>query len=159
MGISHAMKTKTCFKCHHAKDLADFYRHPRMADGHLNKCKECAKADARANSKTAAARTRDRNRANDPARVAARQAYAKTVAGKAALAKGNAAWRARNPDKAAAHRAIGYAVTKGVVSPQPCQVCGDPGEAHHHDYSQPLAVTWLCPRHHAELHKQQRRAA
>lgn len=153
------MKTKTCFKCHHVKDLADFYRHPQMADGHLNKCKECAKADARANSKTAAARARDRNRANDPARVAARQAYAKTEAGKAAVAKAKATWSGRNPVKTTAQQKLRRAVMKGLITPEPCQVCGLKAEAHHHDYSQPLTVTWLCPRHHAELHKQQRRAA
>lgn len=153
------MKTKTCFKCHHVKDLADFYRHPQMADGHLNKCKECTKSDARANSKTAAARGRDRKRANDPARVATRQAYAKTAKGKAALAKAKAAWIARNPDKRKAQNSLSNAIRDGRVTPQTCQVCGLPGEAHHHDYSQPLAVTWLCPQHHAELHKQQRRAA
>ena len=40
---------KTCFKCGKEKDLSFFYKHKRMMDGHLNKCKECTKTDAKTN--------------------------------------------------------------------------------------------------------------
>lgn len=39
---------KTCFKCLEEKPLGAFYPHPKMADGHLNKCKKCTRTDAKA---------------------------------------------------------------------------------------------------------------
>jgi len=37
---------KICFKCGELKSLDDYYKHSKMGDGHLNKCKECTKKDA-----------------------------------------------------------------------------------------------------------------
>ncbi|HAY3553731.1 hypothetical protein [Elizabethkingia meningoseptica] len=37
--------TKTCFKCNIEKQINEFYKHKKMGDGHLNKCKTCTKND------------------------------------------------------------------------------------------------------------------
>ena len=48
---------KKCFKCGIAKELSEFYVHPKMGDGHLGKCKSCTKNDSN---------KRDKELRNDP---------------------------------------------------------------------------------------------
>lgn len=44
----------------------------------------------------------------------------------------------------------------GKLVKQPCEICGETKvEAHHDDYSQPLAVRWLCRPHHREHHNKE----
>lgn len=47
--IMEEEKVKRCFKCGCEKPLSEFYKHPRTADGHLNKCKDCTKNDVNSN--------------------------------------------------------------------------------------------------------------
>ena len=38
---------KPCIRCNETKPLSEFYTHPMMGDGHLNKCKGCCREYAR----------------------------------------------------------------------------------------------------------------
>lgn len=62
-------------------------------------------------------------------------------------------WNKANRGKYLAHKAVEYAVKVGKLVRQPC-FCGAKAHAHHDDYSKPLTVTWLCPKHHKERHRQ-----
>lgn len=59
---------------------------------------------------------------------------------------------------AARHKAdvaVGRALAKGELKREPCEQCGKrKSEAHHDDYSKPLAVRWLCRPHHRQWHKE-----
>ena len=132
------MTMKTCFKCGIEKDLSEFYVHKQMADGHLNKCKECNKLDVRENRKIRL----EYYRRYDKSRM--RRGTAQDLRD----------YRKRNPEKYMAHQAVEYAKRKGVISPMPCEICGDTARvnAHHEDYSKPLDVIWLCTIHHKWIH-------
>lgn len=67
-----------------------------------------------------------------------------------------AEWIKRNPEKRRAHEIVFDAVAAGTLVRQPCERCGEPAQAHHEDYSKPLLVTWLCPRHHKARHREMR---
>lgn len=42
-------KQKQCFVCKNIKKLTEFYKHPDMPDGTVNKCKECNKKENKEN--------------------------------------------------------------------------------------------------------------
>ena len=150
---------KTCFKCKAVKPITEFYVHPAMGDGRLGKCKECTKADVRANytANQEYYRNYERSRRGLPHRVEARKEYAATDAGRSAARRGHANYQARHPERRAAHVWTGNALCSGRLSRQPCEKCGDhAAEAHHDDYSRPDAVRWLCKRHHVEHHNERR---
>lgn len=132
---------KKCFKCGAEKALHCFYKHKKMADGHLNKCKECTKADVRNHRKESEApREYDRKRCKEPKR----RSYMSMVSRQ---------WRLKNPEGYKAHTAIGNAIRDGKIARMPCEVCGNKmSHAHHDDYSKPFDVKWLCALHHHRLH-------
>ena len=140
--------------------MEDFYRHDRMADGHLNKCKECVKSRVKKHraENIVDIKEYDRKRSDLPNRVALRAAYAKTDRGKERQASGARAYVARNPQKRAAHIVVGNALRGGKLTKMPCTRCGDQkSDAHHDDYSKPLEVIWFCRACHAAHHKASRR--
>lgn len=154
--------SKRCFKCGSEKPLSDFYRHSKMADGHLNKCKDCTRADVQGNraNRLDYYREYDRRRANLPHRVKMREECAQTEQGKAATADGKAAWAERNKDKRYAHFSLKRALMSGAIErPSSCSRCGASGvriEGHHPDYTRPLDVVWLCSPCHKAEHKRVR---
>ena len=125
---------KECFKCRRSLPLSEFYRHPRMADGTLGKCKDCAKKDVRERYALARAdRSKyERERNLQPGRRAKKAEYHRRH-------------NERNPEKAKARNAVGNAVKTGKLARLPCEVCGSAkSQAHHHDYSRPFDVRWMC---------------
>lgn len=130
-----------CFKCNVLKPLTEFYKHPRMADGHLGKCKACNKVDTRENKldKREKYLDYDRQRAKLPHRLEAKKRIVRE-------------WRKKHPKRQNAHSILNREVRKGRIIPQPCFICGEKAEAHHPDYDRPLDVVWLCPTHHKQAH-------
>lgn len=60
-------------------------------------------------------------------------------------------FRERHPEKHRAQQLVAQAVASGrLIRPEACSACGLPcvPHGHHDDYSQPLAVRWLCRTHH-----------
>lgn len=121
-------------------------------------CREHWKQKVRANriAKVEHYREFDRLRGSMPHRVAARKQYASTPRGKARASAAKRAWEARNPSRKSATTAVHNALRDGLLQRLPCFVCGGPAEAHHPDYSHPLAVSWLCDQHHKQVHKEAR---
>ena len=139
------MDMKKCFKCGQIKPIGEFYVHPRMADGHLNKCKECTKRDAATHYRKVRGRyiAYEQERFRRPRRKQLLRMYQQRR-------------RVKHPDKYATHNAVNNAIRDGRLIRKPCEVCGSlKSEAHHEDYSRPLDVIWLCRKHHLERHGKQ----
>lgn len=134
---------KTCFKCGAEKPLTEFYKHPMMGDGHLNKCKECTKKDSRRHRRENIGYYRqydiERYRDNPERQAKVLAWYKRKLAASPAMRK--------------ASNMVSNAIRDGRLVRQRCEACGESKtEAHHVDYLKPLDVMWLCRGHHIQWH-------
>ena len=140
------IRSKKCFKCNAVKLLEEFYKHPDMPDGHVNKCKECNKNDVTANRNKNLEKVReyDRARGKESKRLKAATEITR-------------AWRAEDARRYVAHSAVARAIRNGTLVRQPCVRCAETKSlAHHEDYDHPLVVMWLCQACHKQRHKELR---
>lgn len=121
--------TKICFKCRRELPLSNFYKHPQMADGHLNKCKECTRTDVHDNY----LKNLDSPDYVEKERERGRDKYHR-------LYKGN---HSKRHGGGGARKYI-----ENRVGKLPENV-----ELHHWNYNFPYKVFQLSRRHHARLHK------
>lgn len=141
--IIHTDKLKQCFQCKETKHLLAFSKHLGMADGHLGKCKECAKTYSKQHRKDNPEyyKAFEKERNENEERKQSSVGYIRN-------------YRRAHPERVSCNQKLVRAVKAGKVVPEPCFICGDKAVGHHFDYSQPLLVTWLCPPHHRQLHSE-----
>lgn len=134
---------KCCFKCGQNKELTEFYKHPAMLDGHVNKCKDCNKKDNNLNrqSKIDYYREYDRDRFYTSDK---RKEQHKAQCYK---------YSRVHADRRYAHTKARRALLANKLIKENCLMCGDSKtEMHHVDYSKPLEVMWLCKLCHERWH-------
>ena len=142
---------KECFKCKQIFELSEFYKHPMMGDGHLNKCKKCAKKDVADRIKI---KEKDFNWVLSERKRHRQKSRKYREEGKKYKKSDYKKWLLQNPEKKKAHMEVKNALRSGRMHRHPCCICGNKAHAHHEDYSKPLEVIWLCPKHHGERHVQ-----
>lgn len=71
------------------------------------------------------------------------------------------AFAAKNPEKVRAHLLVRRAIARGQLLRGACTDCATTVRvhAHHHDYSKPLSVMWLCQPCHNKRHALERRTS
>lgn len=153
MVVAAPPTAKACQRCGVEKPLSEFNKNSTASDGHTHWCRECYSVYNRERYLASRDETIERvavYRRKNPQAVLATRLRAV----------------AKSPTSSRAHRAVGAALNAGVlVRPSVCSGCGDfpeitgPGgiQAHHHDYSKPLDVIWLCAKCHHAIHKSIRR--
>lgn len=113
---------------------------PRQSPRDANRPKRCAQCDRELRDKLPHAKfcsDRCRQRKNMPRK-------------RIAVSR----WKVAHPLQVWSHRALDSAIRMGLVERQPCEVCGSLAvDGHHEDHSVPLAVRWLCRRHHKAAHR------
>lgn len=127
--------SKICFKCKQEKPLGEFYKHPRMADGRLNKCKACNRRDVAEN------------------RLKRIEYYREYDRKRGARSGFNVS---KDPTKMRARSKAIRAIRSGKIPrPERCAACAERTRlhAHHDDYTKPLEVIFLCPVCHKERHR------
>lgn len=134
---------KQCFKCGLTLPLSEFYKHSRMADGHVNKCKECNKKDVKWNYESNVLKPgyieKERKRGRDKHH----RLYSRAVKKYTGKYKDWKTYAQRYPEKLAAKKySTNKLVPKGF-------------EGHHWSYNNEYVkdVIALTKKHHMKAHR------
>jgi hypothetical protein len=153
---------KVCKRCLKQKELFEFYKHKDMLDGYLNYCKECTKKRVKAH------RIKNIDNIREYDRLRGRLEYRKKAnrernrscnmseAQKNRINESKKKWANNNKEKVYAQNILSKKLKKGeIFKPDKCIKCGSMCrlEAHHHDYTKPLDVLWLCKDCHSKEHR------
>ena len=125
------LNMKTCTRCKETKDLSLFHRNSSQKSGYAPHCKQCHK------------------------RAYPIRSWNMTDKGMNSAKIATKAWAERNRIKVNTYAKVRYHLSKGhIVKPDNCQQCNSINklDAHHHDYSKPLDVEWLCRQCHKNAH-------
>lgn len=140
-GEVEATPLKTCRTCKLEKPKAAFANHAHAKDGKRRDCKHCVDAGA--------VKPPRRKNGNATARIKTPDYLAKNR-------EAARRWYWANRDKALAKQRAYRARKRGeIVKPAICETPGCEAaaqDAHHEDYSRPLAVVFLCKRCHRARH-------
>lgn len=143
---------EACTKCGR-----QFCQTPGRAKKGNHRCSPCESADAMQRRQARRADGKVVRFAFDPAR---RAATAKARAQRPEVKRkraDNMRRYAADPILRARHEArwaVRRAVASGSLAKGSCETCGSAvTHGHHDDYTAPLSVRWLCPKHHREWHR------
>ena len=113
-----------------------------MKDGHVNKCKKCAKRESNEWRENNLEKIQEYDRFRYKNDMKRREDHNESTK----------KHREKYPEKYKARMYLGNAVRDRRIIKEPCCVCGNNiSTAHHEDYSKPLEVVWVCLKHHKEL--------
>jgi hypothetical protein len=141
-----ATGAKLCIKCKCVKSASGFHKNRLTLDGLYSYCKECTREVAREYRKKNPTYFADYNR----------RRYRDDPEFREQVKEGGRQGRKKHPQKIRARNLLNRAVNSGRVHrPLCCSRCGGDSrriEAHHHDYTKPLDVTWFCSACHKKEH-------
>lgn len=132
---------RICWKCKTEKDLDEFGKDKNRELGHEYICKMCKQE-------------KDREVASRPEVMERHLEYITSDKGKEIRRIRQRKDYHERKYKTIARKMVEKAVHEGTLTKKNCEVCGNERSlGHHSDYSRPLEVTWLCQKHHSEVHR------
>lgn len=139
-----AVPLKTCTKCGGTFPRTEFRREPRIKrDGRYPWCFTCDRQQKR-----------KYRYANHDKVLAYEKQNRATERRRAKNAEYQRACKEKYPERFRARKLLNQAIKRGEIIRPPCQKCGAPKpHAHHHDYSKPYDVEWLCSTCHYAEHR------
>lgn len=144
------ISTKKCAECGRDLPLSEYNKNRNNKDGLQDRCRECFSKY----NKARYAANKEKFKAD---------IYAYKAENPDKVCETRLSTCSKNPNHYNANKAVSAALASGRIRPaKNCAGCGVSGDqtrlgAHHHDYSKPLDVVWVCAACHRRLDAERRK--